>query len=54
MKKKVIEINTIEENKYAQLIDLYEENIIPVYPKNNFKSDLYNYQAVALGWMLRR
>ena len=27
---------------------------MPIYPKNNFRSDLYHYQAVALAWMLRR
>lgn len=36
------------------MIELHEENIDPFFPQNNFASNLYNYQALALSWMLRK
>jgi len=54
VKKQILELKTIEEDKCAQLVDLYEEDLEPYHPKINFTSHLYNYQALALSWMLRR
>jgi hypothetical protein len=36
------------------LIDLYEQDLEPFHPPHNFLSKLYNYQALALAWMLQR
>jgi hypothetical protein len=54
IKKRIVEIKTIEEDRCAQLIDLYEEDLEPYQPTPNFTSQLYNYQALALSWMMRR
>lgn len=47
-------MKTIEEDKCAQLIDLYEEDLEPCKPSAKFTSELYDYQARALTWMMRR
>lgn len=55
MKKKVIEIDTkAEKDKYSELIELHEEDLDPFEPDNQFVSKLYNYQALALSWMLKK
>lgn len=54
MKKVILELKTIEEDKCAQLIDLYEEDLEPAKPSHKFSSELFDYQARALAWMMRR
>lgn len=54
VKKKVLELKTVDDDKCIQLIDLYEEDLAPYKPSLSFTSHLYNYQELALAWMLRR
>jgi hypothetical protein len=54
VKKKILELRAVDEDRCVQLVDLYEEDLEPYQPTKNFTSTLYHYQALALAWMLRR
>lgn len=55
VQKKVIEIDRpSEKNKFSELIDLHDEDVEPYQPSDTFVSTLYDYQSLALGWMLKR
>jgi hypothetical protein len=54
IKKKIIEVKNVDEDKCSQLVDLYEEDLQPYQPSSNFVSSLYRYQALALAWMIQR